>query len=429
MNLKHTNSEKGQAIVYLVLGIVVFFGFVALAIDGGMALADRRHEQNASDAASLAGGAAAALHMKNNQTYTCKQDWTCANNSVITNAEVDARQKAINRADLNGFTIDGNLADHNGVETLCGGTSWRDAYLDVTVAISATTQSNFLQLVYPNALHNEVEADTRVDPGGPLEYGNAVVALNKQLCSDPGSEGVVMGGSGDIMVNGGNIFSNGCIRDNGGVTVTVSGGVPYGNDLSHITEENWTPTPVYTDTTDITDAYNVTQPVVSGGICTAAGAHNVDKSLPASTEASPLSGLYCVTSTQGLGINNNEKIYGKDITIFIIRGPLTINGTPHLYLSAPASDAENVAPAIPGVLIYLPPSNSSPIIINGDTTSELNGLILAPKSSIQLNGNGEVMYNGQVIGWNVEITGNADFKMDYVGCNGYLQPPSIDLYK
>ena len=61
MNSKKCNSEKGQAIVYLVIGMVVFLGFVALAIDGGMALADRRRSQNGADAASLAGGAAASL--------------------------------------------------------------------------------------------------------------------------------------------------------------------------------------------------------------------------------------------------------------------------------------------------------------------------------------------------------------------------------
>ena len=50
-------------IVFLVLGLVVFLGFVALAIDGGMALADRRDAQNATDASALAGAAAAAQQL------------------------------------------------------------------------------------------------------------------------------------------------------------------------------------------------------------------------------------------------------------------------------------------------------------------------------------------------------------------------------
>ncbi len=426
MDANHSNYEKGQAIVYLVLGIVVFLGFVALAIDGGMVLADRRHDQNVADAASLAGGGAAALHLAKNLGYTCDQQWTCANNSVINNAEVDARKEAVDRAGANGFTIDHNMADLNGVDFACNGTSWEDANITVTVDISATTPSNFLQVVFPDALHNEVEAVTYVDPGGPLEYGNAVVALNDAACSAPGSDGIVMGGSGDINVNGGDIFSNGCLRDNGGVTVTVTGGDPFGNDLTHITEENWDPQPIHTDTQDKTDAYNVPTPKIDSNFqCTDPAAHNVATKLPNGT----LSGLYCVTSTQGLSINNNDDVIGDGVTIFVVRGPLTINGTPHIDISAPPQPPPDPSPAIPGILIYLPPSNSSPIIINGDSDSILEGVILAPKSSIQLNGNDKVMYDGQVIGWNVEITGNADFKMNYSGCNGYLQQPYIELYK
>jgi hypothetical protein len=427
MEDKLNHSEKGQAIVYLVLGLVVFFGFVALAIDGGMALADRRHEQNAADASSLAGGAAAALRLKNNEDNTCDQQWSCGSN-YVSHAESDAISKAINRADANSFTIDHDedLADHNGVDTFCGGYSWSTAYLTVTVDISATTPSNFLQLVYPRALHNEVEAVSYVDPGGPVYFGNAVVALNDAYCADPGSEGVIMGGSGTVDITGGNIFSNGCLRDNGGVTVTINGGVPYGNDLSHITEDNWSPTPILTNTQDVADAYAVQQPQISGNQCV--GGTNINHNLPSSTAANPLRGLICVWGSQGLSINNNEKVYGEGVTIYIVEGPLTVNGTPHIQLTAPPRDPDP-SPAIPGVLIYLPASNTSPIKINGDSTSTLEGLILAPKSNIQLNGNNEVMYDGQVIGWNVEITGNADFKMNYDGCRGYLLPPTINLYK
>ncbi len=48
-------------LVLLVLGVVVLFGFAALAVDGGMVYSDRRHAQMGSDASSLAGGGAAAV--------------------------------------------------------------------------------------------------------------------------------------------------------------------------------------------------------------------------------------------------------------------------------------------------------------------------------------------------------------------------------
>ena len=66
-------SEKGQAIILIAFGIVAMIGFTALAIDGGRALSDRRHAQNAADTAVLA----AALDKVNNPTATTqnKQTW------------------------------------------------------------------------------------------------------------------------------------------------------------------------------------------------------------------------------------------------------------------------------------------------------------------------------------------------------------------
>jgi hypothetical protein len=429
-NLMHSstrNSEKGQAIVYLVLGLVVFFGFVALAIDGGMVLADRRHEQNAADAASLAGGAAAALHIDNNRSNTCGQTWDCPGSADITdNSFGYARAKAKSRALENDFSLDNDITDHNGVQVVCGGTDWDSAYINVTVDISATTPSNFLQLFYPNALHNEVESVTHVDPGGPIEYGNAIVALNDAICSDPGSEGVIMGGSGVASVDGGNIFSYGCLRDNGGVTVTITGnddyGDPYGAygaDLSHITDANWDPVPQ----TPGEDAQTIDpmEFAIETPDCTG---HYING---ANFPNNP-SGLYCINGD--LTINNGAHIEGDNVTIYIPTGKLTVNGTPYINISACPSTSDSCPNgSIAGVLIYLPPSNTHLVKINGNEESVLTGLILAPGSTVQLNGNGKNMYNGQVIGNNVEITGNADFYLTYNGCDSYVARPKIDLYR
>ncbi|MEJ2303473.1 MAG: Tad domain-containing protein [Anaerolineales bacterium] len=65
MRVNNSSSERGQALILLVFAAVALLGFTALAIDGGMVYADRRHAQNAADAASLAGGGVAALHMEN----------------------------------------------------------------------------------------------------------------------------------------------------------------------------------------------------------------------------------------------------------------------------------------------------------------------------------------------------------------------------
>ena len=52
--MSYKKSEKGQALVLIVLAAMGLFGFAALSIDGGMVFSDRRHAQNAADTAALA---------------------------------------------------------------------------------------------------------------------------------------------------------------------------------------------------------------------------------------------------------------------------------------------------------------------------------------------------------------------------------------
>ena len=78
---KHVSTEKGQTVVLLALAFIVLLGFTALAIDGGMVYANRRHMQNASDAASLAGGSAVAMYLENH--YVVYSDWSCSDARVI----------------------------------------------------------------------------------------------------------------------------------------------------------------------------------------------------------------------------------------------------------------------------------------------------------------------------------------------------------
>jgi|FLYL01.1.fsa_nt_gi hypothetical protein len=53
----HTGGELGQTLIMFVLALGVILGFTAMAIDMGLFFEDRRHMQNAADAAALAGAA------------------------------------------------------------------------------------------------------------------------------------------------------------------------------------------------------------------------------------------------------------------------------------------------------------------------------------------------------------------------------------
>jgi Flp pilus assembly protein TadG len=407
MNNRLHKSEQGQAIVYLVLGIVVFFGFVALAIDGGMALADRRNSQNGADSASLAGGGEAARILEQ-AGPVCYKNWTCSDaGSAIAHADIAAK----NRASQNDFTLDNNLNDHNGVDTSCEDDNGK--YIDVTVYISATTPSNFLQILSPDALHNEVEAVTRVHPAQPIGLDDAVIGLNPSACS--GQNGVTVGGDAQTIVTGGDIFSNGCIQGDGasGSAVVISGTVE-----GHYTSPgniDWTPEPGITDDVVETSDFYIAPPALDAhGNCI--GGENVNN-LPEDLHP----GLWCVKGN----LNINKDTNGTDVTIYMLNGNLVYNGNASVNLSAPTNP--NASPEIPGVLIYNLSGDS--ITLNGTSADTFTGLIYAPKSDISLSGNADTIFNGQIIGWNVKITGTNNMGVNYDECSGYIRAPFIELYR
>lgn len=412
MNEEYHNSEKGQAIVYLVLGLVVFLGFVALAIDGGMALSDRRHAQNSADASSLAGGAAAALHLQENEPSTCSQPWRC-DEDVVNKARADAVAAAEKRAGDN-INFSSNLNNLD-VSTTCG-----LDYIDVTVDITTTTPSNFLQLVFPNALQNKVEAVTRVNPSRPSSFGNAITALNPEKCIDPGYQGVIIGGDGTLHVEGGDVFSNGCMRQNGNsITVELNNSEAKGHDLKN--SEAWAS---LTTETILRKDYEIDPPN-----CDATPAdHRIDgKFLP--SELSP--GLWCISGN--VTINQAQKLHGDGVTIYMLGGNFTITGPADVVLTAPPNTSVDPYPALKGLLFYLPITPTPEVYavtLNGNQSSYFTGLIYAPSSTVTLSGTGENEYrHSQVIGWNVIIEGTGNLWISYDPCTGYIHPPSIELYR
>jgi len=421
MRTLDNNTERGQAIVYLVLGLVVFFGFVALAIDGGMVLSDRRHVQNAADAASLAGGADAGLSLENSLGDVCDEFiWSCDAGFVIS-ARGTAVDQAIKRAADNGFTIDDNISDHNGVNTFCSGAG--NPFIDVTVEISSTTPSNFLQLISPKALHNEVQAITRVFPGGPLAFGNAVVALNPNGCGT--ESGAVFKGTGDLGVEGGGVWSNGCLQGAGQPTVTISDSlIKFGYAGEFIPgNADWTPSPPTSPT-----GYQLPKFAYEIDFDINDCDGRWDITIPNNATLDP--GLYCMHGD--LNINNNQTVNGSNVT-FYVEGDVKFNGGATVYLDAPTSDQHDGT--IPGVLIYVPHlANQScydqNVEINGNNETHIVGSIYAPCSKVTLNGTEDsFLVNSQIIGWNVKVSGTANTSVIYSGCNGYIIPPFIELYK
>lgn len=416
-------TDRGQVLVLVVLAVIALLGFTALAIDGSMLYSNRRHAQNTADASSLAAGGAAAQWMKTNGVSL--YNWNCGG---LTGASNAAKAAAITRAAQNGFIItsvadEASLPDPKmGVYTTCDQSG---KYLDIHTWVSQDTPTAFAHLVFQGQLRSTVESVVRVRPPSSLAYGYAIVALNPAQCSGA-STGVGFQGTSDTIVNGGGIFSNGCLKSGGSFTVEVNNGnVRYNfiknpSDDDNIVVNGGT---IEQTTEKIPPSAYAVPPINCAGAVYQGGWPPPVTSGKV-TNMSP--GLYCITGN--ISINSKDEVYGSGVTIYVMNGKLTINGGAKVVVSAPAQGS-NPAYAIEGLLWYLPPSNTSAVKLNGNSESIMQGTILAPSAGITFDGTEGLQMVGQIIGWDVLCTGTSGSGVTFNGGVTALLPTLLDLYK
>ena len=436
--IKHPKSESGQVMVFLALCFVVLLGFSALAIDGGMLYSDRRHAQNAADAASLAGGSGAAYYMRmNNVNYNA---FICGTSGANLTGDA-AELAAINNAVLNDYVLDADISDNHGVTVACEITdlgSYEDKHIDVTTKITRDTTTNFAHLIYDGPLRNQVEAVVRIYPPAPLAFGKAIIALNDADCSG-NQNGVIFSGSSSTTVTGGGVWSNGCLIGNGtSFTVTVNnGGVGYaGSSAGTLT--NIHPAPEHIPSKLPSYSTEVSEPNCAGlpdrtvpnnGDATLQpGIYDEIKWTGSTLILNP--GLYCITGSKGMDIQTGS-VSGNGVTIFLQTGGVTVNGNVSpLDLRAPV-ESPDPAPAIPGILMYMAPGNTSTISITGNSTSFYLGTVYAPDGDLYFSGSSSTnpTFNTQLIGKNVEVSGGALIDINFIDEENYEKPPYMDLLR
>jgi len=144
-----------------------------------------------------------------------------------------------------------------------------------------------------------------------------------------------------------------------------------------------------------------------------------------------LSGIYCLENGLSLGSGSwnmttdvdGDGYYfdGSDganegVLFYVHSGAVTFNGSSDVKIAA--MNNINVDIGIRGYLIYLPPTNDSPVKIAGSNNSQFVGTILAPSSLITLDGGSStdsLNLQCQVIGYSIKITGNGTLNITYNG--------------
>ena len=198
--------EGGQMLILFVLMLGVLMGFVALSIDVGMILHERRSQQNAADAAALA--AVADLPDSPSAAIAAAYDW--ANRNGYSSAD--------------GATVTVNTP-----------------YLGNAGAIEVIIEEDepfiFARVLGLDSIAVHARAVANIDPG-TIGANAAILLLNEHDCSAfkmSGTNDLTITNNGAIVVNSDcDNEQSGAIDKGGSSVATIEGGIFY------YEEGNWT---------------------------------------------------------------------------------------------------------------------------------------------------------------------------------------------
>ena len=189
--MKTNRSERGQALVLIVLAIVAMFGFAALAVDIGRLYAERRRVQSAADAAVLA-AAFAATQANDYQAAALGQ----LNMNDIFDMDTNRNEDVRVDVEIYNPPISGPYGPASGRTE-----EERNQYYQVIVH-SAVDQV-FSQFVYQGPLDLTVKSVARVNRASGLYAGDVLHATGPEAC-----QGLKFAGNGSTHLVGGNAFSD-----------------------------------------------------------------------------------------------------------------------------------------------------------------------------------------------------------------------------
>lgn len=410
--------ERGQALILVVFAIIGLIGLTALTVDGGLAYSNRRHAQNAADTAGFAAGRAkvrnenwkqAALGIANTNGYN-DTDHTSVTTSTSVNVEV--------------YQCDEADADCNVV--VKSGDTLQD-YL--VVKIRSTVRTYFGRVIGIQQITNRVNAVVRVKGGTnqPIGNGNALFSLNPTGCSSityQGNANVTLVGSG-IQVNSAcaaSAFFNNSSSPNTSLTapcLQAVGGIQYSPGALNIpngcilTGQPALPPPPNPQPTCSANAVQTGNTLSPG---------NWSGAFPPSGVTYLQSGVYCVDAgNQNFRLNAGDTLIGNNVVIYMITGGVTWNGQATVRLDAPDNGPYK------GLLLFVAPTNTNPVSINGGGDSKIVGTILAPSSECSvLGGGGQDGLQTQIICNDIKLSGNSDTTIVYNSDQQY-QPPTLPV--
>ena len=350
--------ESGQMLVLFVLALGVLMGMVAMSVDVGMILHERRSLQNAADAAALAGV------------------------SELPESLGTAEAKALEWAENNGYTSE------NGA-TIIVNTRYRGNPGAIEVIIEVDQPFIFARALGLDSVDVSARAVASRAPG----FGTAIFA-HATGCGGAGANEIDITGSNIVVVGG--IHSNGDLKTassdiyvDGPITtlcepqITGSGGVTATGDVTQVSsEEDW---PIYYEYFDF-------------GPCTFKSSGDL--------KITKFSEEYWLNEDFATGILK-PGVYCAEEDISINQsasGNVTFISHRQISFSGGSFDLKAYQNDVVAFSDWDPNGPSKNVIHFGTASLTWEGLLFAPNGRIQISGSTAISGAGAVIGRTVKIS-------------------------
>jgi Flp pilus assembly protein TadG len=430
---RFSRSQKGQAAVLLILTMVVLLGFTALAVDGGRLYSDRRHAQNAADAAALTG----ALQKANKQS-----------DAVV----LQALRASANRNGYNDQQVSGEVSGP--FNDLYG------KYYLVSTIITSTIDATFAQFIYGGPLQNKVKAVARVYISQPALPGFAIITMG-DCTAEGGAQAELSGGgnNGAIETYQGGIFLNApenpgnqCSIDTSTSTLSVGIAAYDGAHIASVGSVDYSgvskvyPTPIDTGMNfgePINDPLeDLPEPVCTANGSVAGGVYHPGRyggpGQPSIGGGHYQPGIYCISGN--VHLSGSEVIDGDGVVLYFINGGLNFTGNAGMRITAPTSSNclgtsgdPTASCTFKGIAVFLARNNASTFEVRGNGGDAIHGLIYGIRATVQARGGGvdpdDTSVVGQIIARRVYGDGNGSFIVIFNENETFIKEPSLSLEK
>lgn len=385
--MKLLRNEEGQVLILTALSITVLLLLLALAVDAGQLYYTQRQLQTAADAAALAGALEASQ---------------CAGTSNCTAMQLAAKASLVENG-ISGATFYTQCAATKGVGT--------ELTLNNAPCALGSADPNYNNTGYVEAVVSRLQPTFF---GGLMGFRNVHVIARSEAALGPPTfcldvlnptapSAMLMNGNASLVAHCGvqvNSDASTALTVNGHDTLTASAIDVHGQDLLN-GNVSVTPTPqlnaparpdplaktpvpsssgcgssttspYFGSPTQVTVSGRKSMPVFNPG--TYCGGIQLNGNVSATFKP----GTYIVQGP--MIVNGGDTISGNGVTFYFSTGSLTMNGNTHADLVAPTTGV------YAGILIFQNATDTSTVILNGDTTSVWQGAVYLPGAQLTLNG-------------------------------------------